>query len=93
MEGTEIIIGGFGFGLLILGGGLWFLRRGGLVRWAIEARKVLIEECRRAGDEQRAQRLTTEIQVFETRSPMYSRLLVMVGLTLLALSVVIHFVR
>ena len=92
MKETEIVVGGFGFGLLLLGGILWFFRRAGWVRWAIESRKALIEECRRAGEEQRAQRLGAEIQVFEVRLPAYSRILLVAGLALLAVSFVVYFV-
>ena len=90
---TEIVCGAGGGGLLFLGGILWWLRRSGLVQCSIDMRKPLIEECKRTGDEQRAQRLTHEIGVFERRLPMYSRLLVIAGLLLMALSLVLHFTR
>ena len=90
---TEIVSGSFGLGLLTLAGILWFLRRTNYFRWCIDTRKAIIEDCSRTGNKDKARRLAHEIEVFEKRLPLFSRLLGLSGLLLIAISFVLHLAR
>lgn len=78
-----------GFALLALGNGLWIFRRENV---GINERKRMIEDCKLTGDEDKAKRLRHELEILEKRTPIYSRILAVAGLVLLALSFVVHYI-
>ena len=71
-----------GIGLMGLGVILWTLGYWPMVRWSVEARKLLIQEAENGGDFGRAERIRRETEVIEKRVPFYGKVIVAIGAVL-----------
>lgn len=87
------VLGPFGISLAVMGGVLRVLSRTRYWRISINARKVLAKDYELWGDQVKAARLSHEARVLEARFPIYARLCVVVGLSLVILSLAAGILR
>lgn len=77
-----------GISLLVGGLALRLLPRWGLFQWGVNARNHLIEDYESNGEVDKAAKLKNEVHVLQERLPVYSNVLIAIGLAIIVAAVV-----